>query len=364
MRQIWVCNKHQYQRPIKVLRFDLRLSPNEEDGELRPGGAALGVVHVVRLGVLGAHDAVEVDAHVGELAVCRVGHVGRQHAGAHGRGVEHLHDALVLLRGLPPRRVPDALAVHLRRPQRLVQQHPPRRVGARRVVLLLVALERDAHHPRHAHVLDELGRGHADLEEQAGLGRRGLVERQRDARAPVAVQRPRRMRRAMEVGPDPAVEAREAVQRRQADAGWSRDDGERAERRAYGPDEPGGARRPVVLAALLRVLVFLRRHRHRRWRRRGRVQGGDVRYRSGWLGTRGRGGGGAEEGGLGVRRCRRGLPSGVCHEAIGAAAEAARRAGGGAGEESAAAPAVACGPGRGAGAYVPALVWKQTTHTS
>ena len=246
--------------------FNLTLSPNEEDCELRPGGAALGVVHVVRLGVLGTNEAVEMRAHVGELAVERVGHIGRQHAGAHGRGVEQPHDALVPLRRLPPRRVPDALAVHLGRPDRLVQQ--PHRRPRRRVVLLLLlllALERDAHHPRRAHVLDELGRGHAHVQQHARRGAGALVQRDGDARPPVAVQRPRGVRRAVEVAPDSAgaVQPREVVQRRHAAAGRRLDDRERPERREHRPHEAPRPR-PMLAAAVL----LLQRHRHRRRRRR------------------------------------------------------------------------------------------------
>jgi hypothetical protein len=238
----------------------LILSPNEEDCELRPGGAALWVVHVVRLGVLGTDEAVEMRAHVGELAVGRVGHIGRQHAGAHGRGVEHPHHAVVPLCRLPPRRVPDALAVHLGRPDRLIEQPP--RPHVHRMVLLL-ALERDAHHPRRAHVLDELGRGHADIQQHARRATGALVQRDGDARPAVAVQSPRGMHRAVEVAPDAgALQAREVVQRRHAAAGRSLHGREGPERRAHRPyDAPRP--RPLLSAAVL----LLRRQRRRRWRR-------------------------------------------------------------------------------------------------
>ncbi|KQK03830.2 hypothetical protein BRADI_2g10071v3 [Brachypodium distachyon] len=198
------------------------------------------------LGVLGAHDAVEVCAHVGELSVGLVGHVVREHAGAHGRGVQHPHDPLVRLRGLPARRAPDALAVHLRRPRRLLQQLPPRRLLAAPGVLLLlllpVALERDAHHAGGADVLDELGRGHAHVQQQHGGAPGAVVEGDGDAGPAVAVERPRGARGAVELEVAPDDAAGEVRQRGEAAAGRRREEREGAERGAHGAHEPGRAR--------------------------------------------------------------------------------------------------------------------------
>uniref|UniRef100_A0A8R7UNW3 Uncharacterized protein n=1 Tax=Triticum urartu TaxID=4572 RepID=A0A8R7UNW3_TRIUA len=108
--------------------------PDKENAQLRAtagAGAAVPVRadHVERLRVLAPGDPVEPRAHVRHLAVRvrrpagrLVHHVPGQHAGAHRHGAQQLHDREVAVRGLPPDRVPDAPAVDVGRPHRLLQQ--------------------------------------------------------------------------------------------------------------------------------------------------------------------------------------------------------------------------------------------------
>jgi hypothetical protein len=232
-------------------------NPDEEHAKL---GAivAIRIQHVEGFGVPGPHHAIEVRAHVREVAgflsslgasTAAANDVSRQHAGAGRDGAQQLHDGEVVVRGLAAHGVPDLAPVDVRRPQRLVEQPGAANAGAgaRR---LLLALERDAEVLR-AHLLHEPPRLHRELEEKDGHAPGRLLHRQRHARPAVPEQRPRRARRAgdMAVVMAPRRAAAAAVARDDAREPARRgEDREGTEQRAHGAD--GAKRRPRGPAAL------------------------------------------------------------------------------------------------------------------
>ncbi|CAL9775646.1 unnamed protein product, partial [Musa acuminata subsp. burmannicoides] len=246
--------------------------PNEEDAELRPG-VAVGVEHVERLRVLGPDHPVEEGAHVGELAIGRVGHVPRQDAGAHGHRVQQLHHAKVQFRGVPPGGVADVAPVDEGAPHGLVQHAALAGAGGG----LLLALEGDADEAGGAHVLHEPGGGDGQLEEEVGDAAGVFLEGEGDAGLAVAEEGAG--------GAGGAADVAVAVAGALVGSGsWEvaagrGEDGQGAEGGAEGAEEPGGFglvvlplrwlqqgdREPVHTGLRLRPVGV-----HRRLARRGR----------------------------------------------------------------------------------------------
>ena len=254
--------------------------PDEEDAKLRPV-VAVRVEHVERLRVPGPHDAIEVRAHVRQVAgllpfgggASSAHDIGRQHAGACRHRPQELQDREVALRGLPAHGVADLTSVDVGRPQRLVEQPGAPDAGAAGAGGLLLALERDAQ-VLGAHLLHEPPGLHGELQQQHGHAPGRLLHRQRHPRPAVPEQRPRRAGRAADVVV-PAVSPRPAAAVARDDAGEAarrREDREGPEQRAHSADgAQGGARGPRGAAAP--PLVGRRRRGERdRGPRRGRRQ--------------------------------------------------------------------------------------------
>uniref|UniRef100_A0A804NV57 Uncharacterized protein n=1 Tax=Zea mays TaxID=4577 RepID=A0A804NV57_MAIZE len=108
-----------------------RSHSQEVDAELR-AAAAVGVHHVERLRVPGAHHALEPRPHVHQVALRRAGAgdgagdvVVREHAGAHGHRLHRAQHPPLVRAAVPAHREPALAAVAVRAPRWLLQQAPP-----------------------------------------------------------------------------------------------------------------------------------------------------------------------------------------------------------------------------------------------
>ncbi|RCV35652.1 LOW QUALITY PROTEIN: hypothetical protein SETIT_7G256500v2 [Setaria italica] len=182
------------------------MRPNEEDGELRAVAAGW-ADHVERLRVAGSHRVLEAPPHVRHLAVGPV-HVrpSREHAAAHGHGPQRLEHGDVLVGGLPPHRVPHALAVAEHGPHGLLQ-HPPvvvvvaleagaahaggtgGGVGGVAAIRVLLALQHDARARVGTELAEQRVRRERELHDQRGAAPRVVLQGQRDAAVAVAEER-------------------------------------------------------------------------------------------------------------------------------------------------------------------------------
>ncbi|KAG9454925.1 hypothetical protein H6P81_007829 [Aristolochia fimbriata] len=239
-------------------------NPDKEYTQLR-AAVPVGVHHVISLRILGPHHALEVGPHVGELLVWRIVPDAGDDAGAHGNGVQELHQMEVLVAGQPLRPVPRLPSVAVHGPERLLHELDLARV-------LLLALQGDPHQTR-PHLLQELRRRDRELEEEYREAPGRLLNGQADPPLPVPEEGPRH--------PDPAVDV--AVVPAPVPCLWQlahrADDRKRPKRGVAHPEKLEFSRMFLGIGGLED-----RPRRRRRRRRRGRGRGRRRRREHGGTG--------------------------------------------------------------------------------